>query len=158
MVCKSHLDTPISSSILALVLLLVHGMQSMCLQHHISKAAILLRSALFRVQVSEAYKAIGKNEGLVKPDFGCSSNFVCQPRSWYRLVLDERAIAMRCLVSWLQLPSVVIRDPMKLNLETDSISLPSIMRGSSTLKPRSSLSTLTLFKKELSFICHTSYN
>ena len=31
----------------------------MRLQHHISKAAILLRSALFRVQASEAYKAIG---------------------------------------------------------------------------------------------------
>ena len=59
MVCKSRLDTPISSSILALVRLSVHGMRSMCLQHYISKAAILLRSALFRVQVSEAYNAIG---------------------------------------------------------------------------------------------------
>ena len=49
MVCRSRLDTPISSSMLVLVLLIVHGMRSICLQHHISKAANLLWSALFRV-------------------------------------------------------------------------------------------------------------
>ena len=68
MVWKSRLDT--------LALLLVHGMQSMRLQHHISKAAILLRPGLFEVQVTEAYKAIGKNKSLDKPDFGCSKRLL----------------------------------------------------------------------------------
>ena len=104
----------------------------MRLQHHISKAAILLRSALFRVPVSEAYKAIGNTRAwtsltLVVLVIPLSAQILD------RFVIAERAIANRCLISWLQLPSLVIRDPRKLNLETNSTSLPSIMRGSYTL-------------------------
>ena len=132
MVCKSRLNTPVSSSILSLVLLIVHGMWSMRLQHHIWKAAILLRSALFRVQVSEAYKAIGNTRAwtsltLVVLVIPLSAQILD------RFVIAERAIDKRCLISWLQPPSLVMRDPRKLNLETDSTSLPSILRGSSTL-------------------------
>ena len=132
MVWRSCLDTPISSSILALVFLIVHEMRSMRLQHHISKAAILLRSGLFRVQVSETYKAIGNTRAwtsltLVVLLIPLSAQILD------RFVIAERAIANRCLISWLQPSSLVIRDPRKLNLETDSTSLPSIMRGPSTL-------------------------
>ena len=160
MVWRSRLDTPISSSILALVFLIVHEMRSMRLQHHISKAAILLRLGLFRVQVSEAYKAIGNTRAwtsltLVVLVIHLSAQILD------RFVIAERAIANQCLISWLQPPSLVIRHPRKLNLETDSTSLPLIMRGPSTLsgpmamifvlltlkrRPSSSLSTLTLFK------------
>ena len=146
------------------------GMRSMRLQHHISKAAILLRSALFRVQVTEAYKAIGNTRAWT------SLNLVVlviplSAQILDRFVVAERDIAKRCLISWLQPPSLVIMDPRKLNLETDSTSLPSIMRGSSTLsgpmvmifvlltlrrRSSSSLSTLTLFKS--SAMCHTSCN
>ena len=132
-VCKSCLDTTIFSRVLALVFLIVHGMWSMRLQHHVSKAAILLPSALFKVQVSEAYKAIGNTRAwtsltLVVLVIPLSAQILD------RFVIAERAIAKRCLISWLQPPALVIRDPRKLNLiETDPTSLPSIMRGSSTL-------------------------
>ena len=102
----------------------------MRLQHHISKAAILLRSALFKVQVSEAYKAI------VRAWTSLTLVVLVIPLPAQILdmfVIAERAIANRCPISWLQPPSLVIRNPRKLNLETDSTSLPSIIRGSSTL-------------------------
>ena len=108
------------------------------------------------VQVSEVYKAIGNTRAwtsltLVVLVIPLSAQILD------RFVIAERAIANRCLISWLQSPSLVIRDPKKLNLETDSTSLPSIMRGSSTLsgpmtmifvllKLRRRLFTLTLFK------------
>ena len=88
--------------------------------------------ALFRVQVSEAFKAIGNIRAWT------SLTLVVLVIPLPAQILDmfviaERAIANRCLISWLQPPSLMIRDPRKLNLETDSTSLPSIMRGSSTL-------------------------
>ena len=97
----------------------------MRLQHHISNATILLRSALFRVQVSEAYKEIGNTRArtsltlvvLVIP---------LSAQIFDRFVIAERAIANRCLISWLHPLYLVIRDPKKLNVETDSTSLPTI--------------------------------
>ena len=136
-------------------------MWSMRLQHHISNAAILLRSALFRVQVSKAYKAIIGNTRAWKNLTFVVLVIPLSAQILDRFVIAERAIANRCLISWLQPLSLVIRDPRKLILETNSTSLPSIMRGSSTLsepmamicvslklrrRPRSSLFILTLFK------------
>ena len=87
--------------------------------------------------------------------------FLCQPRSWRNLSLLNVSLLTDVWFLGYSQTSLVIRDPRKLNLETDSTSLPSIMRGSSTLsgpmamifvlltlrcRPSSSLSTLTLFK------------
>ena len=158
MVWRSRLDTPISSSILALVLLIVHGMRSMRLQHHISKAAILLRSALFRVQVSKTYKAIGNTRAwtsltLVVLVIPLSAQILD------RFVIAERAIVNRCLISWLQPSSLVIRAPRKLSLETDSTSLPSIMWGSSTLSgPMAMIFVLlTLRRRPRSSLVYNKY-
>ena len=70
----------------------------MRLQHHISKAAILLRSALFRVQVLEAYKAIGNTRAWTS----LTSVVLVIPLSAQilnRFVIAEGAIAKRCLIS-----------------------------------------------------------
>src|SRR5258708_6094830 len=49
---SSPIPPPISSLTDAFVLFAVHGMRSILLQHHISKAFILFLCALFSVQVS----------------------------------------------------------------------------------------------------------
>ena len=93
MVCKSRLDTPISSSILALVLLLVHGMQSM--RPSASSTTSQKRSALFWVQVSEAYKAIGNTRTWTS----LTLVVLVTPLSAHifdRFVIAVHAIAKRC--------------------------------------------------------------
>ena len=74
------------------------------LQHHSSKASILLRSPFFIVQLSHPYMTTGKNIAL----------------SWWTLVgkhmLSTSVITFlqrskRLLISWLQSPSAVIWEP-----------------------------------------------
>ena len=66
------------------------------LQHHMSKASILQRSAVFIVQFSHPYMTTGKT-----------------PRS------------KRLLISWLQSPSAVILESKKIKSFTVSIVSPS---------------------------------
>ena len=48
-------------------LLAVHGTLKSLLQHHISKASILRRSAFFTVQLSHTYMTTGKTIALIRP-------------------------------------------------------------------------------------------
>ena len=50
-------------------LLAVQGTHKSLLQHHSSKASILLRSAFFIVQLSEPYTTNGKTIALTRPTF-----------------------------------------------------------------------------------------
>ena len=81
MVWRSRLDTPISSSILTLVLLIVHGMRSMRLQHHISKAVICLESK------SRKHTKQLEMQGLGQEWLWLFWWFLCQSRSWTSLSL-----------------------------------------------------------------------
>ena len=55
-------------------LLAVQGTLKSLLQHHSSKASILLRSAFFRVQLSHPYMTTGKTIALTKTDLCWQSN------------------------------------------------------------------------------------
>ena len=55
-------------------LLAVQGTLKSLLQHHSSKASILLRSAFFIVQLSHPYMTTGKTIALTRPDLCWESN------------------------------------------------------------------------------------
>ena len=55
-------------------LLAVQGTLRSLLQHHSSKASILLHSAFFIVQLSHPYMTTGKTIALIKMDFSWQSN------------------------------------------------------------------------------------
>ena len=88
-------------------LLAVQGTLKNLLQHHSSKALILLRSALFIVQRSQPYMTIGKTITLTRWTFvdkviSLLSNMLS------RLVITFLPRSKRLLISWLQSPSAVI--------------------------------------------------
>ena len=103
-----------SVRILLLVLLITHVIRSIRLQHHISNALILWRSALVKVHVSQAYVAIGKIKALTKR----ALVFLEIPLSVQildSLDIADLAIAKRLRNSLVQPPSLSIREPRKLN-------------------------------------------
>ena len=82
------------------------------LQHHSSKASILLRSAFFMVQLSHSYVASGKTIALTR------WTFVYKIKSLLfnmlsRLVIVFLPRSKRLLISWLQSPSAVTLVPPK---------------------------------------------
>ena len=85
-------------------LLAVQGTLKSLLQHHSSKASILLCSAFFIVQLSHPYMTrwtfVGKVMSLL-------SNMLS------RLVITFLPGSKRLLISWLQSPSAVILEPPK---------------------------------------------
>ena len=106
-------------------LLAVQGTLKSLLQHHSSKASILLRSAFFIVQVSHPYMATGKAIALT------SWTFVGKVMSLlfnmlFRLVIAFLPRSKHLLISWLQSPSAVILEPRKIKSATFSIVSPSI--------------------------------
>ena len=95
------------------------------LQHHSSKAPILLCSAFFIVQLSYAYMTTGKTIALT------SRTFVGKVMSllfnmFSRLVIAFLPRRRHLLISWLQSPSAVILEPKKGKSVTVSIVSPSI--------------------------------
>ena len=91
-------------------LLAVQGTLKSLLQHHSSKASILLRSAFFIVQLSHPYLTTGKIIALTR------WTFVDQLMSLLfnmlsRLVITFLPRSKRLLISWLQSPPVVILEP-----------------------------------------------
>ena len=85
----------------------VQGIFKSLLQHHSSKASILLCSAFFIVQLSHPYVTIGKTIAFTK----CT--FVGKVVSLLFIMLSRLVIAFlprsKCLlISWLQSPSAVI--------------------------------------------------
>ena len=83
------------------------------LQHHTSKASVLLLSAFFRVQLSHPYMTTGKTIALTIGTFlgkVMPLHFNVLPR----LVIAFLPRSKHLLISWLQLPSAVIVEPKKM--------------------------------------------
>ena len=103
----------ISFSMDWLDLLPVQGTLKSLLQHHSSKASIFQRSAFFIVQLSHPYTTTGKTIALTR------WTFVGKVMSLLFNVLSRMVIAFlprsnRLLISWLQTPSAVILEPLKI--------------------------------------------
>ena len=88
-------------------LLAVQGTLKSLLQHHSSKASILLRSAFFTVQLSHPYMTTGKTIALARWTF---VGKVMSPlfNMLSRLVITFLPKSKCLLISWLQSPSAVI--------------------------------------------------
>ena len=89
------------------------------LQHHSSKASILLCSAFFIVQLSHPYMITGKTIALTR------WTFVDKVMSLLFNMLSSLAITFlprskRLLISWMQPPSAVILEPRKIKSATVS--------------------------------------
>ena len=88
-------------------LLAVQGTLKSLLQHHSSKASILLRSALFILQLLHPYMTTGKTIALTGWIFvGKLMSLLFNILS--RLVITFLPRSKRLFISWLQSPSAVI--------------------------------------------------
>ena len=106
-------------------LLAVQGTLKSLLQHHSSKASILLHSVFLIVQLSHPCLTIGKTIALtiqtfvskvISPLFNMLSRFVIA------LLLRSKRLS----ILWLQSPSIVILEPKKIRSVTVSTFPPSI--------------------------------
>ena len=102
-------------------LLAVQGTLKNLLQHHSSKASILRRSAFFKVQLSHPYMTTGKTIALTRWTFvGKVMSLLLNMLS--RLVITFLPRSKSLLISWLQSPSAVILDPLKIK----SLTVPTV--------------------------------
>ena len=106
-------------------LLAVQGTLKTLLQHHSSKASILLSSAFFILQLSHPYMTTGKTIALTR------WTFVDKVMSLLFSMLSRLVITFlprsKCLlISWLRSPSAVILESKKIKSLTVSIASPSI--------------------------------
>ena len=91
-------------------LLAVQGTLKSLLQHHSSKASILLHSTFFLVQLSHPYMTTGKTIALTRWTFvGKVMPLLFNMLS--RLVTTFPPRSKCLLISWLQSPSAVILEP-----------------------------------------------
>ena len=94
-------------------LLAVQGTLKSLLQHHSSKASILLHSAFFTVQLSHPYMTTGKTIALTRRTFvGKVMSLLFNMLS--RLVITFLSRSKRLLIYLLQSPSAVILEPPKI--------------------------------------------
>ena len=99
--------------------LAVQGTLKSLLQHHSSKASILQRSAFFTVQLSHPYMTAGKTIAFTRWIFvGKVISLVLNMLS--RLVKTFLSRSKRLFISWLQSPSAVILEPLKIKPDTVS--------------------------------------
>ena len=94
-------------------LLAVQGTLKSLLQHHSSKASILLCSAFFIVRLSHPYMTTGKAIALTVLTFVGKIMLS-------RLVITFLLRTKRLLISWLQSSSTVILEPPKIKSDTVS--------------------------------------
>ena len=94
-------------------LLVVQGTLKSLLQHHSSKASTLLRSALFKVQLSHPYMTTGKTIALTRQTF-IDKIMSLLLNMLSTLVITFLLWCKRLLTSWLQSPSSVILEPRKI--------------------------------------------
>ena len=88
-------------------LLAVQGTLKSLLQHHSSKASILLRSAFFIVQLSHPHMITGKTIALTRQTFvGKIMSLLFNMLSSLIITFFPRSKCL--LISWLQSPSAVI--------------------------------------------------
>ena len=91
-------------------LLAVQGTLKSLLQHHSSKASILLCSAFFIVQLSDPFMTTGKTIAFTRWTF--FDKVMSLPFNMLsRLVITFFPRSKRLLISWLQSPSAVILEP-----------------------------------------------
>ena len=94
-------------------LLTVQGTLKSLLQHHSSKASVLLHSAFLIVQLSHPYMTTGKTIALTRRTFvGKVISLLFNMLS--RLVITFLPRSKCFLISWLQSPSAVILEPQKI--------------------------------------------
>ena len=106
-------------------LLAVQGTLKSLLQHHSSKASILLHSAFFMVQFSHSYTTTGKTIALTIQTFvGKVISLLYNMLSTFGIAFLPRSKYL--LISWLQSPSAVILEPKTIKCVTVSIVSPSI--------------------------------
>ena len=106
-------------------LLAVQGTLKSLLQHHSSKASILQCSAFFIVQLSHPYMTTGNTTALTRRTFvGKVISLLFNMLS--RLVITFLPRSKGLLISWLQSPSAVILEPLKIKSATVSNVSPSI--------------------------------
>jgi len=95
------------------------------LQHHSSKASILLCSAFFIVQISHPYMTTGKTIDLTR--WTLVGKVMCMLFNMLsRLVITFLPMSKHLLISQLQSPSAVILEPPKIKSVTVSNVSPSI--------------------------------
>ena len=93
-------------------LLAVQGTRKSLLQHHTSKASILLHSTFFTVQLSHPYMTTGKTIALTRQAFvGKVISLLFNMLS--RLVITFLPRNNCLLISWLHSPPAVILEPKK---------------------------------------------
>ena len=100
--------------------LAVQGTLKSLLQHYSSKASVLRCSAFFIVQLSHSYMITGKTIALTRWTFvGKVVSLLFNMLS--RLVITFLPRSKRLLISWLQSPSAVILEPLKIKSVTVSL-------------------------------------
>ena len=115
----------ISSRMDWLDLLAVQGTCKSLLQHHSSKASILQCSAFFTVQLSHPYMTTGKTIALTRwTCVGKVMSLLLNELS--RFVKTFLPSSKRLLISWLQSPSAVILELIKIKSDTVSTVSPSL--------------------------------
>ena len=109
-------------------LLAVPGTLKSLLQHHSSKASVLLCSAFFIVQLSHPNVTTGKTIALTSQTFvGKVISLLFNMLS--RLVITFLPRSKRLLISWLQSPSVVILELPEIKSATVSPSISHEVMG-----------------------------
>ena len=109
-------------------LLVVQGTLKSLLQHHSSKASVLLRSAFFIVQLSHPYMTTGKTIALTRRTF-VDKVMSLLFNMLSRLLITFLPRSKHLLISWLQSPSVVILEPPKIkpsSVDANDKRLPSL--------------------------------
>ena len=105
--------------------LAVQGTLKSLLQHHSSKASILLHSAFFIVQLSDPHMTTGKTIALTRWTFvGKVMSLLFNMLS--RFVIAFLPMRKHLLISWLWSPFAVILEPKKLKSVTVSTVSPYI--------------------------------
>ena len=106
-------------------LLAVQGTLKSLLQQHSSKTSILQCPAFFIVQLSHPYVTSGKAIALTKRTFvGKGMSLLFNMLS--RLITTFLPRSKHLLISWLQSPSTVLLEPLKLKSLTVSTVSPSV--------------------------------
>ena len=100
-------------------LLAVQGTLKSLLQHHSSKASILWCSAFFIVQLSHPHTTTGETIALTRQIcVGKMMSLLFNTLSKFIIAILPKS--KRVLISWLQSPSVVILEPIKIKSDTVS--------------------------------------
>ena len=107
-------------------LIAIQGILKSLLQHYSSKASILWCSVFFILQLSHPYMMTGKTIALTRWTLvGKVMSLLFNMLS--RLVIAFLPRSKHLLISWLQSPSAVILEPLKINSLTVSIICHEVM-------------------------------